>query len=142
MPHGKTYVVNSLDLVNSVQRNWKTLSFTPFVAFFLKTLCKPSKIASDIVDRNIFAEDGPWGLFSDTHNAVYQALAPGPGLDELFASVVAYVSASLDELLGAGDEVVIDLYGWIHQIITLASTNAVYGCQNPFKDTGTRSDFW
>ena len=138
MPHGKTYVVNSLDLVNSAQ----TLSFAPFVATFLKRLCLPSKAASHIVDNNLFAEDGPWGLFTDTHNAMHQALAPGPGLDELIASVVQHISGSLDGLLETRDEVVIDLYGWIHETITLASTNAVYGCQNPFKDPEVRSGFW
>ena len=142
MPHGNTYVVNSLDLVNTAQRNWKTLSFNPFVATFLKRLCLPSETGLEIIDKNLFAEDGPWGLFTDTHNAMHQALAPGPGLDELIKSMLQDVSELLNGLLDGRNEVVIDLYKWVDQIITSASTNAVYGPQNPFQDPEVRRGFW
>ena len=142
MPQGNTYVVNSLDLVNAAQRNWKTLSFAPFVATFLKRLCSPSKAASEIVDRNLFAEDGSWGLFTDTHNAMHQALAPGPDLDELICLMLQRVSESLNSLLRHHDEIVIDLYKFIREMITLASTDAVYGPQNPFQDPKVREGFW
>ena len=122
MPQGNTYVVNSLDLVNSAQRNWKTLSFAPFVATFLKRLCLPSKAATNIIDTNLYAEDGPWGLFTDTHNAMHQSLAPGPGLDVLICTVLQRVSDSLDRLLEQRDEVEIDPYISVRETITFAST--------------------
>ena len=134
MPHRNTYVVNSLDLVSSAQRNWTTLSFAPFVATFLKRLCLPSKTASQIVDKNLFEEDGSWGLFTDTHHAMHHSLAPGPGLDELIASMLRDLSEGLEALLKDHDEVTVDLYAWVETFITLASTNAVYGPQNPFRD--------
>ena len=136
MPHEKAYVVNS------AQRNWKTLSFALFAVTFLKRLCLRSKTAFYTAGNHLVAEDGPWSLFTDTYNAMHQALAPGPSLDELVASVVQHISGSLDGLLETRDEVVIDLYVWIHETTTLASTNAVYRCQNPFKDSEIRSDFW
>ena len=141
MPQGNTYVVNSLDLVNSAQRNWKTLSFAPFVATFLKRLCLPSKAASEIVDRNVYAEEGPWGLFTDTHNAMHQALAPGSDLDELICLMLQRVSESLNRLLEDHDEIVIDLYKLIRETISLASTDAVYGPQDPFQDPKVRRGF-
>lgn len=142
MPQGSTYVINSLDLVNIAQRNWKTLSFAPFVATFLKRLCLPSRAASEIVDNNLFAEYGPWGLFTDTHNAMHQSLAPGADLDDLVRSMIVHISQSVEALLAEHDEAVVSLYDWIHDMVTLASTNAVYGPQNPFHDPVVRKGFW
>ena len=92
------HVVSSLDHVATIQRNWKTLSFAPFVATFLKRLCLPSKEAAEIVDRNLFAEDGPWGLFVDTHNAIHKSLALGPGLDDTIRLMLQSVSSFIDHV--------------------------------------------
>ena len=142
MPHVNMYIVNSLDLVSAVQRNWKTMSFAPFVATFLKRLCLPSKAASEIVDMNLFAEDGAWGLFTDTHNAMHQALAPGPHLDEMISSILESVCTYLERLLGDHGEATVDLYDWVRHMVTLASTDAVYGPQNPFQEMEVREAFW
>ena len=142
MPQGNTYVVNSIDLINSALRNYKTLSFAPFVATFLKRLCIPSAAASQIVDRNLFAEEGSWGLFTDTHNAMHCSLAPGPDLDDLIASVLWHISQAIEALLEGHDEIEVDLYAWVHHMITLASTDAVYGPQNPFRDPVVMEGFW
>lgn len=139
MPHGKTYVVNTLELVGLCQRNWKTLSFNPFVATFLKRLCLPSIKAEAIVDESLFMDHG---LFFETRNAMHQSLAPGPDLNGLISSIASSVSTALDELLEEHYELNIDLYAWIRGLIALASTDAIYGKGNPFRDPEVMNGFW
>ena len=141
MPYGNTYVVNSLELIQAVQRNQKTLSFLPLVATFLRRFCLASNTASEIVDANLLVEGRPSDFYTDSHSAVHGALAPGPGLDELINSVLPSTFDSLNALLEDRQEKEMNLYQWINDSIALTITNAVYGPQNPFQDPEVRNDF-
>lgn len=62
----KLYVVNSIDLISSVQRLSKLLAFPPIEAKFAMTLCASSKDGNEIIANNVNGEEGDWGFSHDT----------------------------------------------------------------------------
>lgn len=125
MPSGNSYVVDSLDPVNSAQREHKSISFAPFAAIFQKRICRIGAATGQIMERNLPGKEGLWGFFTDTHKAMHHSLAPGPDLDDLVASMIRHASRAIDALLDKDDEIEIDLYDWIRDMVTLASTDAI-----------------
>lgn len=139
---GRTYVVNSPDLVIAVQRNSKTLSFTPLIAHSAERITLPSKEAWAALMKNLDGKEGDWGLNADTHKGMYAALAPGKDLDDMNRAMAKSVSASLDKLCRDEETTTIDLMEWVRHEITMASTNAAYGPNNPFRDPEVERGFW
>lgn len=77
----------------------------------------------------------------ENHGLVYQmtvgtskGLTPGPNLDDLNAKAVQILNKSLEALCVKKATTTVDLFAWASQEIMLATTNAVYGPKNPFKD--------
>jgi hypothetical protein len=64
----------------------------------------------------------------------------GDGLDKMNHAMITYVKTSVDGL--ANKIKPMDLHMWCRHAITVASTDAVYGPQNPFKNPQTEQDFW
>ena len=135
-------MVNSPDLVMAVQRNSKTLSFTPFIAHTAQRITLVSKEAWAALMKNLDGKNGDWGLSADTRKGMHAALAPGKDLDTMNREMVKSVSASLDQLCRDEETTTIDLMTWIRHEITLAGTNAAYGPNNPFKDPEVEKGFW
>jgi len=141
----RIYVVNSPELVIAVQRNAKTISFTPFVVAMLPRLFNVSSRDIDVAGRNHDEEDGHWGYMADVHSSTYSVLAPGVELDSMVRPLLENMMDHFDELSNSpGDGVVmIDLFAWIRRTITAASTSAVYGPENPFAcEQGLETAFW
>ncbi|KAI4200504.1 MAG: hypothetical protein LQ350_003874 [Teloschistes chrysophthalmus] len=70
------------------------------------------------------------------------ALAPGAGLDGLNRVMIQNVAGSLEGLRPIeGQPTRIGLAKWSRREITLATTNAVYGEHNPFKDSTVKQAF-
>ena len=93
--------------------------------------------------ENVNGEKGDWGLSMDTYALMRAALLSGPGLDEMNRIMVQNVAASLDSLSSCAHQPVkIKLAKWLREIITAATTNSVYGPQNPFKDDAVVDGFW
>lgn len=71
------------------------------------------------------------------------ALSPGPGLDDMNRVMIQNIAASLDSLKpSSGSRTKIELAKWLRQSVTAATTNSVYGPQNPFKDLEVADAFW
>ena len=139
----KTYVVNSPDLVIAVQRNSKTLAFSPVVAGFTKRYSGVCDATMAKVYDNLNGEAGHWGLVIDTHDATNSALTPGLRLDHLSGIMLHALRPFIDGLGGKKGEQTIDLYSWIRRAVSLSSTRAMYGPQNPFEADPRLVDcFW
>ena len=136
---GKTYVVNSLEHVNIIQRNWTVLSLQPFAAQFLKRVGLLSPHAAEIIDKNMCEDEGDWGFSVDAHKAMRNALSPGPGLDTMVRSALQTTYRDID---GLSDDEEIDLCAWLRRTTILGSTNAVYGEGNPFRDPAIVQAYW
>jgi len=73
---------------------------------------------------------------------MHYSLAPGLALNDLVALVLWHISQAIEAPLEGHDEIEVDLYAWVHHMITLASTDAVYGPQNPFRHPVVMEGFW
>jgi hypothetical protein len=137
------YIINTLSLVQSVQKQPRTLAFPPIEAKFANRVCGVSPEAHEICMNNVNGEDGNFGLSMDTYAALRDALSPGAGLDQMNRVMIQNVASSLDSLIPSGDKIVrIRLSAWLRDVVTFATTNSVYGPQNPFKRADIRDDFW
>ncbi|KAL8714072.1 MAG: hypothetical protein Q9225_006631 [Loekoesia sp. 1 TL-2023] len=143
MPASKVYIVNSVDLISSIQRLHKELAFRPVEAKFAITMCASSKEANDIIAVNLNCENGEWGYSYETHKTIQSALAPGAGLDGMNCVMIRNIAATLERLKPEeGRTMRIGLRDWSRHEITLATTNSVYGNHNPFRNKKVEDAFW
>lgn len=136
------YIVTTPELIQKIQKQPKILAFPPIEAKFSLQVCAPSKKAHEIVMRNVNGDEGDWGLSMDSYASMRAALTPGPELDEMNRVMIQNVAASLDDLSTTGKPVKKGLARWLRSAITIATTNAVYGPQNPYKDQSVQDAFW
>ena len=143
MPGQKTYIVTTPELIQSIQKQPKTLAFPPIEAKFAGKICGTSAETHALVMENVNGEKGDWGLSMESYAGMRAALTPGPGLDEMNRVMVQNIAASLDSLKPApGTCTKIGLVKWLREAVTAATTNSIYGPQNPFKDLAVVEAFW
>ena len=104
-------------------------------------LLDPSKAAVAIAMDNAGGEEGDWGLTITIVKEVHRGLAPGANLDQMSRSMFQTLMSAFQSL--ESDEITrINLFGWLRHTITQATTDSVYGPQNPFKDLNVENGFW
>jgi len=139
MLNGKVYIVTSPDLVSAVNRNSKALAFNPFIAQLGKRITGHDEATSQIVQHNLNGEQGP-GYVIEVHDGLVAALSPGKDLEDMTEAFLGEVSTILDVL---ESEKEIDLFAWTRHTVTLSSTKAIYGPENPFnKNPSFVEAFW
>ena len=137
----KIYVITSPELVSAVNRNAKTLSFNPFIAQLGKRITNHDQATGLIVQHNLNGENGS-GYVIDVHDGTLTALAPGKALEEMTLAMVHEVSICLDALDQKGIDVM-DFFAWTRRTVTMCSTQAIYGPENPFtKYPELEKAFW
>ena len=135
----KIYVVTSPALVNAVNRNSKKIAFNPFVAKLGKRMTGHDEATSQTVQHNLNGENGP-GYVIDVHDGTVASLAPGKDLEQMTRAMLKQVSPYLDAL---ANDVGVNLFEWTRNMVTMCSTRAVYGPNNPFNHDRTLiSSFW
>lgn len=82
-------------------------------------------ITKDAVEDN-YALFGPAHLF-------HPSLNPGPKLDILNRKSVQIVASSLSKFAQKGPST-ISLFDWVSSQVMAATTESIYGPQNPFRD--------
>ncbi|MCJ1381605.1 hypothetical protein MMC17_004716 [Xylographa soralifera] len=121
----------------------KILAFPPIEAKFAVRVCGVSTAAEKLVNANVNGEDGDTGLSMESYEAMRSALSPSPELAEMNRQMIENIARSLDGLIApAQQSTKIDLWNWLRRHVTAATTNAVYGPQNPFKDESVVDAFW
>ena len=140
MLNGKVYVVTAPELVNAINRNSKTLAFNPFIAQLGKRITGHDEATSRIVKHNLSGENGP-GYVTEIHDSTVSTLAPGNALECMTKVMLLEASKYLKAL---ESDNVIDLFAWTKHMVTLCSTRAIYGPQNPFNQGDERlvEAFW
>ncbi|KAF2868593.1 putative 25-hydroxycholesterol 7-alpha-hydroxylase [Massariosphaeria phaeospora] len=139
LPGARLYIINSATLIPAVQRHFKELAFPPLEVKFASNICGSSKAANEILTRNVNGEEGDWGYSMTFYKAIHTPLAPGPGLDAMNRIMAERVVASID---GMKDRKRAKLFNFVKHEITLATTESVYGPQNPFRDRAVEESFW
>ncbi|WQF77337.1 Putative cytochrome P450 [Colletotrichum destructivum] len=124
MLNGKAYIITDPDLAQSAIRN-RALSFDPHLRDFVQGMTGPGVDAATMTTWDDPAFFGPWVKI------IYGAMAGRPLL-ALNVSAVGRVAASLNAV-GGGATDVEDLYRWTREVFTLASTDSLYGRENPLR---------
>lgn len=135
----KVYVVTSPDMVNAVNGNSKTIAFNPFIAMLGKRITGHDEATSQIVQHNLNGEQGA-GYVTDVHDGTVTSLAPGKLLQRTTTAMLQQVSPCLHALTKAGE---VDLFQWTRSMVTMCSTQALYGPNNPFsQNPHLMESFW
>ncbi|KAK1757983.1 25-hydroxycholesterol 7-alpha-hydroxylase [Echria macrotheca] len=119
---GKLYVINSPEFAQSAILN-RSLSFEPYVTDFIRRM-------TDVGDKAMKIYEDP-AFFSRWLKIVYSSLT-GPHLLAVNSAALRVVVNELNELPVAGVDVP-DLFLWARDLISLASTTALFGDKNPWK---------
>lgn len=143
LPGQKMYVVTKPELIQTVQKQHKILAFPPIEAKFASTVCGASHEAQAILAKNVNGDDGDFGLSMESYAAMRAALKPGSQLDDMNRSMIQEIAKSLDLLQPAKKQSKkIELYCWLRDAITTATTRSVYGPMNPYDDKTIADAFW
>ena len=139
MLNGKVYIVTSPDLVNAVNRNSKKIAFNPFIAILGKRITDHDEDTSQIVQHNLNGESGP-GYVTDVHDCTVVSLAPGNDLQQTTKAMLSHISTYFNKLT---TDVEINLFEWTRYTVTMCSTRALYGTENPFnRNSRLVESFW
>ncbi|KAI1264517.1 cytochrome P450 [Xylariaceae sp. FL1019] len=141
LPGRKMYVITKLELVVAVQKRHKILAFPPIEAKFASTVCGASQQAQAILAKNVNGDDGDHGLSMESYAAMRAALKPGAGLDDMNRVMIREIARSLDEIQPNPSKR-LNLYSWMRDAITMATTRSVYGPMNPYEDPKIIDAFW
>ena len=138
------YIATTPELIQAIQKLPKALAFPPIEAKFASRICGSSEEANRILMKNVNGEDGDWGLSMEAYAGMRAALSPGPGLDDMNRIMIQNIAGSLDSLRPSSKAfgTRIELAKWLRQSVTAATTNSVYGPQNPFKDSQIADASW
>ncbi|KAI1323152.1 putative cytochrome P450 [Xylariaceae sp. FL0255] len=121
LPGQKMYVITKPELVLAVQ--------------------KQHKEAQAILARNVNGDEGNHGLSMDSYTAMRAALKPGASLDDMNRAMIHEIARSLDEIQSKQPRR-LELYAWMRDAITMATTRSVYGPMNPYEDPAIVDAFW
>ena len=132
MLNGKVYVVTSPDLVHAVSRNSKSLTFNPFIAAVGIRLTGADEATSSIIYDNLNGDSGHEGYVIDIHHGTVAVMAPGKQLNHMNSAMLDQVTEHLQALDRSTEAVELDLLSWVKHLLTICSTTAVYGLNNPF----------
>lgn len=146
VPFSKIYVVNSPALVAATDRHPKSISFGPYLVLFAKQMLQPSQRSLNMLaTAPEEVTEGEWGLQRDTLKVMHDSMSPGAALEDTTRAMLESVTQGMkknDSLGKANAENVVGLFAWARDLITLASTDAVYGAKNPLQIPSVRDDFW
>jgi hypothetical protein len=138
---GNLYVIHSPDLVYSVQRQPKSLSFWFFEARFSAKLGGMCKASEERMYRDIAVDYNGENVVIEGLRGTKIAMSPQGGMNDMLSSCVALMTKDLDALNRKGKQRM-SLYDWVQHEVTMATTEAVYGPSNPFRDPKVAAAFW
>lgn len=110
---------NELLLIQTVQKQHRTLAFPPIEAKFASTVCGASPEAQAILAENVNGDEGDFGLSIQEIAKAFDLLQPAKTQSKK-----------------------IGLYSWLRDAITTATTRSVYGPMNPYDDKTVADAFW
>ncbi|KAI1408075.1 cytochrome P450 [Hypoxylon sp. FL1857] len=123
IPGVPVYIVNSLEVLQRIDRHIDTLPFAPVKAQTCKKVCSVSQAGiSKIYGDNLLAQDGY--LYSH-QRASAQAGAPGASLNALSRSASKVFAAAFDRVEARG-RTAVDMYEFVRDATFNATTDAMY----------------
>ena len=134
--------MNSTDLVSGVDRNAQDFSFAPYLVQFATRVLHPTKDAIRKLSENLEGGNNDPGLRIQTQRAMRESMAAGSStLDIMNCELLRQLSNLMDVEVTTVDSP-IGLFTWVRDMMTNASTNAVYGFANPFLRKEVADGLW
>ncbi|KAK0671587.1 putative 25-hydroxycholesterol 7-alpha-hydroxylase [Cercophora samala] len=130
LPGTRLYIVNSINLIPIVQRQWRTLIFPPVSARASEAAMGVSKQALAVIREDMVTDTG---FFHTFIKATHPSLSSGPALDKLSGHAVRVLAASLDKIVDQGSKKA-RMFDWIRHQFLMVTTDSVYGAHNPLRD--------
>lgn len=122
------YIVNATQLIPLLQKQWRTVSFAA-IAADAGIAVGMSKHAVKIMHDDLTSEHGfslSWPKF------IVPAMSPGKDLDAMNRRAVEVIAEEMDGLREG--KVRVGLSAWSRHTMVRATTEAVWGPQNPYAD--------
>lgn len=134
----KYVIITSTKLLAAVQRNNRTISFEPILEPMSERMAGIHK--KEHLDT-LLSKETPDGqnLMTRTLIAMHP-LIQGDGLDAMNRRMISYLKSSITDLETQKES--IDIYSWIRNSVTVATTDAIYGSRNPYRDPNVESGIW
>jgi cytochrome P450 len=144
MPGRKIYIVTKPDLISKVDKKNKSISFAPIISEFSSVTCGTSKEANEILEHNLFGEHGAQSLVEDMVVGMRETLKPSKMLDDMNQTMAREVSDLMDAIKPEPGQRCrkIQLGGFVEHVVTMATTNSVYGPHNPYKNKEVKEAFF
>ncbi|KAI1746708.1 cytochrome P450 [Xylaria castorea] len=129
LPFIRIYVVNDTDLIPILQRQWRTVSFAAITTNG-GVLCGMSKTAVQIMTHDLTNENSfsiGWPKY------ITPSLAPGMELDAINRRSAEVLATELlsQQIKGT---VRVGMRAWSQHLMITATTEAIYGPENPYRD--------
>jgi len=129
LPFQRIYVVNSTELIPLLQKQWRTVSFAA-IAADAGQVVGMSREAVKIMHQDLTSEHGfsvSWPRF------IVPAMSPGKDFDAIISRAIEVLAGEMKTLKLEGT-VCLDLSQWSRKMMIMATTEAVWGPQNPYRD--------
>jgi len=123
-------VVNSLELITPVQKQWRTISFG-FLTVNAASVVGISKPGLETMRRDM---DKDTGFTPSWPKHVMPALGPGADLDALNRRAIEVFAEEIDKLLTGSGSLRVGLWHFLRETMIKASSEAIWGPRNPFRD--------
>ena len=138
LPGQKNYIVTSPELVQAVQRNAASLSFSPAMIPAFRRLMGFDEEGIELIFRDADTEKGFYG---EIHRVQKASLLPGTAsLKQLCTLVREKLMCDINE---SPDEQVIGLYEWVQDLFMRSNNSVCFGEKDPFTlDPTLCSTFW
>ncbi|KAI9899679.1 hypothetical protein N3K66_006140 [Trichothecium roseum] len=143
-PAARLYIVNATALLPALQKNWRLISFTPIIAHSGTTAMGVSREGGEAMSRDMTSDGNP---VVASMPIIARALGPGPELDRMNARAVEVIVAGMEKLRAKGvassspSATRLQFWSWAHHEIFMATTEAVYGPLNPYRNKSVE-DAW
>lgn len=138
LPGSRLYVINDTALIPVLQRQVRTLFISPIIVRIFSHFMGISGKALEIMGQDPVEDHG---FVHQMTVKASEGLKPGSNLDELNAKAVQILTKTLEAFCVRKTTTTVDLFAWASEEIMLATTNAVYGPKNPFKNPTVRDAY-
>lgn len=123
----RIYIINDAALVQVTMRHTRSLSFEPIIIQASAQMFNVDDHVMKILGHT--APNNEPTYMHDLHTAMTTPLMPGPALYEMNARALECLGSILNGI--GAEEQQKTLFGWIRDIFTEASAEALYGPENP-----------
>jgi len=100
-----------------------------------------SKASEESLSRDIAVDNNDEDVVVGTLKATKTAMSPQGSMKDMLRVCIAVMTKSLDALNRKGTQRVA-LYDYVEHEVTTATTEAVYGPSNPYRDPKVAASFW